>query len=207
MDVPGEMVVPRRRDSAADAEDTRFWAAVQNGDDKAFEELVTRHCGRLAAVAGRLLRNPADVEEVVQEAFVRAFETRARYPHVQCVRSWFLRIAINLCNSRRRTGWWRRILLTGDYRGLEPAVADPGDLAERGLVDQSLREAVNDLPETLQLPFLLRYTEELSGAEIAAVLGLNESTVWSRIYLARRRLRERLGDALALPHDDRTHAR
>src|SRR5690349_2740737 len=117
MDLSGEMVLPRSHDSAADVEDARLWAAVQNGEDAAFEGLVTRHCGRLASVAGRLLRNPADVEEVVQEAFVRAFETRTRYPHVQCVRAFFLRITINLCNSRRRTGWWRRILLTGDYRG------------------------------------------------------------------------------------------
>jgi RNA polymerase sigma-70 factor (ECF subfamily) len=138
------------------------------------------------------------VEEVVQEAFVRAFETRLRYPHLRCIRGWLLRITINLCNSRRRTAWWRRTLLTADYRGVEPAAADP---AERGTVDGALWNAVQALPDTLQLPFLLRYTEELSGAEIAAILGCNESTVWSRIYTARRKLRERLGDAFAMPPD------
>lgn len=202
MDAFGEIGVPVRGRAGTDDEDARLWASVQAGDDGAFEVLVTRHCDKLASVAGRLLRNPADVEEVVQETFVRAFETRRRYPRVECVRTWLLRIAINLCNSRRRTAWWRRVLLTRDYRELAPAGENAQDLAERGLAHDALREAVNALPEGLQLPFLLRYAEELSGAEIAAILGLNESTVWSRIYAARRRLRQQLGDALALPLDE-----
>lgn len=196
MEAPGEVGVLTRRHSPADDEDARLWAAVQSGDDVAFEELVNRHCGELASVAGRLLRNPADVEEVVQETFVRAYETRHRYPRVACVRTWLLRITLNLCNSRRRTAWWRRVLLTRDYSGLVPPSENPSSLAERGWMHGSLEAAVNSLPESLQLPFLLRYTEELTGAEIAAVLGLNESTVWSRIYAARRQLRRQLGDAL-----------
>jgi RNA polymerase sigma-70 factor (ECF subfamily) len=200
MDAPGEMAMPRGWAAAANDEDARLWAALQSGDDGAFEVLVRRHCEKLASVASRLLRNPADVEEVVQEAFVRAFETRRRYPRVRCVRTWLLRITLNLCNSRRRTGWWRRILLTRDYTGLEPATHS-ASRNDPGLLDRTLRDAVESLPETLQLPFVLRYTEELSGAEIAAVLGLKESTVWSRIYAARRRLRAELGPVLEIPDD------
>lgn len=200
MDAPVDMAMPRGWAAAADDEDTRLWAALQSGDDSAFDVLVTRHCEKLASVASRLLRNPADLEEVVQEAFVRAFETRRRYPQVRCVRTWLLRITLNLCNSRRRTAWWRRILLTGDYTGLEPATRT-ALLDESGLLDRTLRDAVEALPESLQLPFVLRYTEELSGAEIAAVLGLRESTVWSRIYAARRRLRAELGTLLEIPEE------
>lgn len=201
MEAPGELAVPQRRGRVDEDEDARLWRALQAGDDSAFEALVARHCGKLASVAARLLSNAADVEDVVQEAFVRVFETRRRYPRVACVRSWLLRITINLCLSRRRTAWWRRILLTHDYRGCEPAAADPRELAEQGVLDHALWEAVQHLPETLRVPFLLRYGEELSGAEIAAALGCKESTVWSRIYTARRMLRQRLGDVLDLPPD------
>jgi RNA polymerase sigma-70 factor (ECF subfamily) len=198
MDAPIEMAMPRGWAAAADDEDARLWAALQSGDDGAFNVLVARHCEKLASVASRLLRNPADVEEVVQEAFVRAFETRRRYPQIRCVRTWLLRITLNLCNSRRRTAWWRRILLTRDYTGVEPAT-QPASVD--GALDRTLRDAVDALPESLQLPFVLRYTEELSGAEIAAVLALKESTVWSRIYAARRRLRAELGPVLEIPEE------
>jgi RNA polymerase sigma-70 factor (ECF subfamily) len=190
------MVVLQRRELPDEDEDVRLWRSVQAGSDAAFEELVTRHSARLASVASRLLNNPADVEDVVQETFLRVFETRSRYPRVYSLRVWLLRITINLCHSRRRTAWWRRILLTHDYRESEAMGEDPQALAERGVMDGQIWNAVRELPETLRLPFLLRYSEELSGAEIAAVLNWNESTVWSRIYAARRQLRSRLGTCL-----------
>ena len=201
MDLPGEMVVPQRRELPEEDEDTRLWRSVQAGCDAAFEELVTRHGARLASVAYRLLNNPADVEDVVQETFLRAYETRRRYPRIYSLRTWLLRITINLCNSRRRTAWWRRILLTYDYRETEPHGEDPQALAERGVVDCQIWDAVRELPEMLRLPFLLRYSEELSGVEIAVVLGWSESTVWTRIYAARRQLKRRLGASLTEPSD------
>jgi len=203
MDASGEMAIVQRLAFAGDEdEDTRLWRCVQGGDDAAFEALVQRHGAKLASVASRLLPNRADVEDVVQETFVRAFECRRRYPRVRCLRTWLLRIMVNLCHSRRRTAWWRRILLTHDYRGVDPLGADVQELAERRVVDQALHAALAGLPEALRVPFLLRYAEELSGAEIAAVLGCKESTVWSRIYTARRRLRQSLGETRAAPTDE-----
>jgi RNA polymerase sigma-70 factor (ECF subfamily) len=197
MNALGELPVLQRRELAEEDEDCRLWRALQAGDDSAFETIVVRHCAQVSSVARRLLGNAEDVEDVVQETFLRAFETRHRYPTIGCVRAWLLRITINLCKSRRRSGWWRRILLTRDYRGVEHPSRDARDAAEQSLERGRIAAAVDELPEFLRLPFMLRYFEELSGAEIAAALGWNESTVWSRIYAARRALQRRLADPIS----------
>lgn len=185
--------------SPGDGEDERLWRAAVAGDDRAFEALVSRHGAKIAAVAARILNNPHDVEDVVQETFVRAFARRHRSPGVACVRAWLLRIAINLCKSKRRGFWWRRIWLTEDVEPFAAAAADPQALAEQALLQREVEQAVQRLPETLRLPFVLRFFEELSGKEIAAVLGWKESTVWTRIYAARRELKQRLAGRLDLP--------
>jgi RNA polymerase sigma-70 factor (ECF subfamily) len=193
METAGEIAV-RERPGVTDDEDARLWAAVAEGDDAAFETLVMRHGAKVASVAARLLRDPNDVEDVVQETFVRAYATRQRYPGRDCVRAWLLRIAINLCKSRRRAPWWRRVWLTEDAQALGVGSADPAALAEASLMQREVLEAVRRLPERLRQPFLLRYFEDLPGSEIAAVLGCNESTVWTRIYAARRELKKCLGE-------------
>ena len=177
MHASGEIVVRQRLELAGEDEDVRLWCAAAAGDDTAFETLVSRHSRKVASVAARFLHDRDEAEDVVQETFIRAFETRHRYPRVLCVRTWLLRIAINLCRSRRRTAWWRRTWVTGDTAALERAPEDPRELAEQTLLHREIERVLRDLPETLRLPFLLRYYEDLPGTEIAAVLGWNESTV------------------------------
>jgi RNA polymerase sigma-70 factor (ECF subfamily) len=147
MDTLGEMAVQQPIGTGipigvGDDEDARLWTAVLAGDDSAFDVLVSRHCGCIASVTSRLLRDPNDVEDVVQETFVRAYASRHRYPSRHSVRAWLLRIAINLCKSRKRTTWWRRVWLMGDF-WTEPIGPDnPAALAEEALLRREVGEAV-----------------------------------------------------------------
>jgi RNA polymerase sigma-70 factor, ECF subfamily len=132
----------------------------------------------------------------VQETFVRAFENLRGFRGDASVRTWLIRIAVNLCKNRRGEYWRRRVTLTGDDAALHPEAAGARTLAEAALLqgewEGALRAAMQQLPDRHRLPILLHFFEDLSGAEIAAVLGWNESTVWSRIYAGCRALRKKL---------------
>jgi RNA polymerase sigma-70 factor, ECF subfamily len=192
----GEMVVDQPLRTAAEDEDQHLVHATLRGDSRAFDTLVQRHWGKVASIAGRFLRDPNDVEDVTQETFVQAYRHLRAFRGQASIQTWLIRITVNVCKNRVRTAWWRRVSLVG-AAPLDPAGAsDAQALAEGAVLQEQFEKAVALLPDALRVPFVLRFLEDLSGAEIAAALGWNESTVWTRIYAARRELRKRLGNFL-----------
>lgn len=193
MSIGGEMAVEKRRAAPGMDEDERLVRAAAEGERGAFEELVRQYARQVGAVARRLLDNPEDAADAVQETFLRAYQNLSRYRGSGGVRGWLLSIATNVCRDRRRRFWrWRRFL-NRDAPALAPPPEDPRAAAEGRLSHAELEAAVRALPEGLRTPFVLRFFEDLTGAEIAEIVGCPESTVWSRIYAARRELRKRLG--------------
>jgi RNA polymerase sigma factor (sigma-70 family) len=189
----GEIAVDQRLGLlAGEDEDLRLWRIAARGDQRAFEQIVDRHRGRLTSVVARLLEDPEDTIDAVQETFVRAWEYRQRF-RGSSVRGWLVGIALNICRNRRRSHWRRRLFMQRQAPKLLTRPEDAGRIAENQLQDDELAAAVAALPESLRVPFTLRFYEELSGVEIAAALGCPESTVWTRIYAARRELRRALG--------------
>jgi RNA polymerase sigma-70 factor (ECF subfamily) len=178
--------------AAYEDEDRRLLAAAAAGDDSAFEAVSRRHWAQVASVCRRLLRNPEDAEDAVQETFLRAYRSRHRFRGEAGVRTWLMRIAVNFCRSQQRSFWRRRIWISGEEGLREARAADTTLAVEGELLRTEVVATLRELPERLSLPYVLHVFEELSGAEIAAVLDCNESTVWSRIYAARRHLRKRL---------------
>jgi RNA polymerase sigma-70 factor, ECF subfamily len=177
-------------------EERRWVRAALEGDLAAFDALVSRHWRKVASVVGRFLPDANDVEDVVQETFVRAFENLRGFRGDASVRTWLIRIAVNLCKNRRGEYWRRRVTLTGDDAALRAEAPGERMLADAALLqgewERALHAALQQLPDRQRLPLLLHFFEDLSGAEIAAVLGWNESTVWSRIYAGCRALRKKL---------------
>jgi RNA polymerase sigma-70 factor (ECF subfamily) len=176
--------------AAADDEDQALARAARAGDAAAFDALVQRHWRKVASLASRLLDDPDEVEDAVQETFLRAYEHLGSFRAAASVRTWLLRIAVNVCKNRRGSWWRRRVWLAANPGELAPR--PPGDPLAAAVRQQELAEALGRLPERQRLPVVLHFYEELSGAEIAAVLGWNESTVWSRIYAGCRALRKHL---------------
>jgi RNA polymerase sigma-70 factor, ECF subfamily len=200
MRIGGEMAVERRpgrlAGDGAEEEERRWVRAALAGDPAAFDALVDRHWRKVASVVGRFLADANDVEDTVQETFVRAYESLCGFRGDASVRTWLIRIAVNLCKNRRGEFWRRRVTLTDDDAALQAEASGPRLLAEAALLqgewERALRGAMQQLPDRQRLPILLHFFEDLSGAEIAAVLGWNESTVWSRIYAGCRALRKKL---------------
>lgn len=175
------------------------------GHDAALNDLMERHSERLFHYLIRLLQNEGDAEELAQESFVRVYQHRARFDAERKFSTWLYAIASNLARDRFR---WRsrhpQVSLdveneaTGtDYKEILPdAKSDPSDDLQANERVEAVRKALAQLPEDLRLPLVLAEYEEKSQAEIAQVLGCTIKAVETRIYRARKQLRESLGALL-----------
>ncbi len=153
--------------------------------------LVRDHSALLYRVALSLLRNPAEAEDVVQEAFLRALERRSELARIVEIRAWLVRVTWNLALDRVRRIRPDQI----DHAFVEDLVSAnlPADeaLAEAGRM-RRVFDAIERLPRHERQALLLSAMDELNTAEIAAVLGKSESSVRSLLFRARAHLRERL---------------
>ncbi len=171
------------------AERTGVRPAAESAVD--VEALVATYSALLFRVAHAVLRNVAEAEDTVQDAFVRVLAHRAKLAEVQDMRVWLVRIAWRLALDRRRR-------TTPDQ--MDDAFAR--SLAARHLpADQALAEArelklvleaMDRLPRAEKHVLLLSAVEEMKTGEIAEVLGKSESAVRALLFRARTRLRERL---------------
>ena len=155
--------------------------------------LVRDYSGLLYRVALSVLRNPAEAEDVVQDAFLRLLQRRHSLAAVIDIRPWLIRIAWNLALDRVRHA---RPSQLDDLFAAGLVSADlPADqaLAAAGQIKQVLR-AMERLPKKERQALLLSAMDELSTAEIGDILGRSESSVRSLLFRARAHLRQRLED-------------
>ncbi len=171
-----------------------------------FDALVVRQQRRASRIAYHVLRNAADADEAVQDAFVKVFT------HIQSFREdlpfevWFTRILINGCldrqkSRRRRERWVVPSMDTGEgerdrIEGARASGASPEEallLRERR---SQIASAVGRLPERQRAIFLLCHYEGCSSKEVGSMIGLNESTVRVHLFRAVRKLRSLLGGNL-----------
>ncbi len=171
-----------------------------------FAELVTRHQRRAARIAFHSLREAADADEAVQDAFVKAYTHMGTFREEMPFEIWFTRVLVNGCldrlKARRRRERWIAPPPT-DSSGLErdPAeyLAAHGPTPEDHVLSQERRRqlaaALTQLPERQRLVFMLSHFEGQTSREVSAMTGLNESTVRVHLFRAIRRLRALLTPA------------
>jgi len=144
-----------------------------------------------------ITRQPADAEEAVQEAFLRAWRFRDALPAGDGHRAWLYRVLVNACYSKLRTEIPRRDRSAGPapLDGLADESPAPDEEAVRSERAGIVRRALDDLPEHLRTVVVLRYWTGLSEREIATAIRRRPGTVKSRLHEARRRLADqpRLG--------------
>jgi RNA polymerase sigma-70 factor (ECF subfamily) len=166
-----------------------------SGDERAFERLVERYQGLLMIIAYRRSWRGADCEDVVQEAFVRAFRALATLDRPERFRSWLCRICSNVAldRVRRRSPVASFDQDSGLMRALPPGEgARPSARAEEEEDRDRLLAAIERLPDTYQVPVVLRHVEGLSYREIAKRLGIREDALRKRIHRASKMLRDDL---------------
>jgi RNA polymerase sigma factor (sigma-70 family) len=175
------------------------------GDRDAFRAIMQRCNQRLFRVARAVVRDEGEAEDVLQEAYTRAFAAIGGFRGEASLATWLTRIVLNEAHGRlrrRRATAGLESIETEQMISVLPfpgAVLgdDPEADAARAQIRRMVERAVDDLPEPFRLVFVLRDVEELSIEETALQLGLKPETVKTRLHRAHRRLRAALHDQLS----------
>jgi RNA polymerase sigma-70 factor (ECF subfamily) len=174
-----------------EASDEDLMARIAGGDEPAFRLLARRYATRAVGLARRITGNDADAEEVVQEALLRVWTNAPRWRPLAAFRTWFYRVVLNLCLSRRRRARFVPLEAAGDPS--DPS-ADVAAAAERDETERRIAAAIGDLPDRQRAAIVLTYHEGLSNAETAAILETSVSSVEALLVRAKRTLREKLDE-------------
>jgi RNA polymerase sigma-70 factor, ECF subfamily len=172
------------------AADAALVARCRAGDLSAFEEIYRAHAGRLYSVAVRMLGNPTDAEDMLQEVFLTAHRKLDGFRGESSLGTWLYRLATNLCLDHLRSRAGRNRQLT-DALDEEPVLADARTrgLADRAVSRLDLERALEKLPDGCRAAFVLHDIEGLEHQEVARALGIAEGTSKSQVHKARLRLR------------------
>lgn len=173
---------------------------ARGGDPEAFRAIMQRCNQRLFRVARAVLRDDGEAEDVLQEAYTRAFAAIGGFRGEASLSTWLTRIVLNEAHGRlkrrRPTAGLEALEAEQEHRIIPFPGTVLGDNPEAEAAHAEIRRiverAVDELPEPFRLVFILREVEELSLEETAAQLDLKIATVKTRLHRARRRLREML---------------
>lgn len=176
--------------SAGRAGDMALVERCRRGDLGAFEELYRTHAGKLFSVACRMLGNPADAEDILQEIFLSAHRKLDSFRGESALGTWLYRLATNQCLDYLRSRAARTNQVTDAFDD-EPVRYEAGTrgLAEQTVTKMDLERALAQLPEGCRAAFVLHDVQGLEHREVAEALGIAEGTSKSQVHKARLRLR------------------
>ena len=171
-------------------EDRALVERCRQGDLSAFEELYRAHAGKLFSLTSRMVGNPADAEDLLQDVFLAAHRKLDTFRGDSALGTWLYRLATNLCLDYLRSRATRTSQVT-DSLDDEPWIADASSrsLAERTVNKMDLERAIALLPAGCRAAFVLHDIEGLEHREVGEVLGIAEGTSKSQVHKARMRLR------------------
>lgn len=187
--------------------DAALVGLVRNGDRDAFHQIMRRCNQRLFRVARGVVVDDAEAEDIVQEAYVHAFEKLATFRGDASLLTWLTRIVLNEAYGRLRqrrqsvsiekieesqTDAGRVIAFPAKFGSEDPAAS-----AARQQVRKLIEDAIDQLPEPFRIVFVMREIEECTVEETASSLALRPETVKTRLHRARRLLRAALQDTLS----------
>src|SRR3954467_7264657 len=184
-------------------EDLALVQAARAGDINAFETLIKRYDRNVFRIANHITQNREDAEDVVQDAFLKAYQNLERFQEQSKFYTWLVRIAVNEALMRlrkRRTGTGRTVSIDEDIETdddtIPREIADwspnPEQMYNQAELKDILSRNIQGLPASFRTVFVLRDVEGLSTEETAEALQLSVPAVKSRLLRARLQLRERL---------------
>lgn len=189
---------PQTADTASDVELTRL--ALAGGKD-AFRAIMQRHNRRLYRIARGIVRNDSEAEDVLQEAYVRAFTHLQGFRGEASLGTWLARIVMNEALGQLRQRRPTEELTSSNDRQAEAQIipfplSSPSEDPERTMAQRQIlrmvEQATDELPEAFRVVFITRVIEGMSVEETAELLGLRHETVKTRLHRARKMLREGL---------------
>ena len=194
--------------------------AFRSGDDAAFDGLIEMYSAKLYKVAYALLGSRQDAEEVVQDAFLRAYRALHSFRGESSLETWLHRITLNLARNKyqwnHRRGSGMNVSLTvGDDAGGESGADNEQDVPDRRMepdvvleqdeIGTNIMKALNSLPDNLRETMLLRHVNDMPYEQIAQKLDCKVGTVKSRLSRGREMLRDYLAAVGILPSAGGAH--
>ena len=184
--------------------DQQLVQRAQRGDLRAFDLLVLKYQGRIAALVSRYVSDAGEVEDVTQEAFIKAYRALGKFRGDSAFYTWLYRIAANAAKNH--------LVAKGRRPGADATIEDAEGFDEGGLLSESaspealamgselaevVESALNALPDELKAALMLREFDGLSYDDIADVLGCPVGTVRSRIFRAREAIDQRVKERIS----------
>jgi len=184
--------------------DQQLVQRAQRGDLRAFDLLVLKYQGRIGALVSRYVSDASEVEDITQEAFIKAYRALDKFRGDSAFYTWLYRIASNAAKNH--------LVAKGRRPGADTTIEDAEAFEQAGLISESttpeavvmseelaqvVTEAMDALPEELRAALTLRELEGLSYDDIAAVLECPVGTVRSRIFRARESIDERVREQMS----------
>jgi len=184
--------------------DQQLVQRAQRGDLRAFDLLVLKHQGRIAALVSRYVSDAGEVEDVTQEAFIKAYRALGKFRGDSAFYTWLYRIAANAAKNH--------LVAKGRRPGADATIEDAEGFEEGGMLSESaspealamgnelaevVESALNALPDELKAALMLREFDGLSYDDIADVLGCPVGTVRSRIFRAREAIDQRVKEQIS----------
>lgn len=192
--------------------DQQLVERAQHGDKHAFELLVVKYQRKLARLLSRFIRDAAEIEDVTQEAFIKAYRALPAFRGDSAFYTWLYRIGINTAKNYL-VAMGRRAPTTTEFNSEEAESFEDGDqlrdvnTPENELMSKEIGKTVNqtlqELPEELRTAITLREIEGLSYEDIATIMNCPIGTVRSRIFRAREAIAEKLRPMLGTSKDKR----
>jgi RNA polymerase sigma-70 factor (ECF subfamily) len=192
--------------------DQQLVEKAQRGDKRAFELLVVKYQRKLERLLSRVIRDPAEIEDVAQEAFIKAYRALPNFRGDSAFYTWLYRIGINTAKNYLIALGRRAPTSTEfdseeaegfeDATGLRDINTPESELASKQIA-QTVNDAIAALPEELRTAITLRELDGLSYEEIAQIMNCPIGTVRSRIFRAREAVAEKLRPQLGTSRDKR----
>jgi RNA polymerase sigma-70 factor (ECF subfamily) len=199
---------PSRSEPVGESPDHQLVRAARDGDHQAFAILVRRYSERAFRAAYRVVRDPTEAEEIVQEGLIKAYRALDSFESRSSFYTWLYRIIVNLALDHRRRE--QRASLTElddsvaarvDPRAIQPDRGNPETASRRTEVREFVAEGVQALPDGQREVLLLREVEGLSYEEIAQKMCISKGTVMSRLHYARKKMVAFLDEKGIVPED------
>jgi RNA polymerase sigma-70 factor (ECF subfamily) len=194
------------------ADDALLARRIAGGERAAFESLMRLHNRRLYRLARATLRNDADAEDALQDAYLSAYRGMAQFRGEAALSTWLSRLVINECLARIRRHARRQnvIPMVAPSHELDTEIdamasqqhEQPDKAAARAEMRALLERKLDDLPDAFRAVFVMRVVEEMSVEETALCLALPEATVRTRHFRARSMLREALAQEMDMAERD-----
>lgn len=191
-------------------DETRLISRLRQGDEDAFRVLMQRYQGWLFSIAYSITLEREESLDIVQEVFLKVFQNIHAFKEKSKLSTWLRRITVNECLNwqrrwKRRFRWHHQPLErdeAGDYPELGTYDYHPGTLYQKKELEKIVWEKLGKLPEEARAVFVLREAEGLSYDEIAETLKIKRGTVSSRLFYARKKLKELLREYIDEGRDE-----